>query len=245
MTLLYHGGGEIKLILWAERCTCFQFVFQKFYYKAPYIFSSFCIFALHILKKERRVTLNYKEIFHRIVLLLSSPAKAWNEIAERKEGRLVMPNFVYPMIGLCGLSEFGGAFIGREFTPDVFQVALTQCCAVAVALFGGFFLATYLIDWMGRRWFGRTEPYDKVLEFVGNSMVVTFVLDIVSGLFSIMLLHWILQIYTFVVVFEGARQMLKVTEEKLTEYTVATTLIVLICPALIEFVFTKLSVILN
>lgn len=189
--------------------------------------------------------MSYKEIFHRIVLLLSSPAKAWTEIAERGEGRLVMFNFVYPMIGLCGLSEFAGAFIGREFTPDVFQVALTQCCALAVALFGGFFLAAYLLDKVGRRWFGRTDAYDRIQEFVGYSMVVTFVLDIVSGLFSIMLLHWILQIYTIVVVFEGARQMLKVAEDKLTGYTVTATLIVLMCPAIIEFVFTKLSVILN
>lgn len=189
--------------------------------------------------------MSYKEIFHRIVLLLSSPAKAWTEIAERREGRLVMPNFVYPMIGLCGLSEFVGAFIGREFTPDVFQVALTQCCALAVALFGGFFLAAYLVDKVGHRWFGRTDSYDSILEFVGYSMVVTFVLDIVSGLFSIMLLHWILQIYTIVVVFEGARQLLKVAEDKLTGYTVTATLIVLVCPAIIEFVFTKLSVILN
>ena len=176
---------------------------------------------------------------------MSSPAKAWNEIAERKEGRLVMPNFVYPMIGLCGLSEFGGAFIGREFSPDVFQIALTQCCALAVALFGGFFLAAYLVDKIGRRWFDRADSYDRILEFVGYSMVVTFVLDIVSGLFSIMLLHWILQIYTIVVVFEGARQMLKVAEDKLPGYTVVMTLIVLVCPAIFEFVFTKLSIILN
>lgn len=189
--------------------------------------------------------MSYKEIFQRIILLLSSPAKAWNEIAERKEGRLVMPNFVYPMIGLCGLSEFGGAFIGREFSPDVFQIALTQCCALAVALFGGFFLAAYLVDKIERRWFDRADSYDRILEFVGYSMVVTFVLDIVSGLFSIMLLHWILQIYTIVVVFEGARQMLKVAEDKLTGYTVVMTLIVLVCPAIIEFVFTKLSIILN
>lgn len=189
--------------------------------------------------------MNYKELYHRIVLLLSSPAKAWTEIAERNEGRLVLSDFVYPMIGLCGLSEFIGVFIGKEFTPDVFQVALTQCCALVVALFGGFFLAAYLVDKVGRRWLGRTDSYDRVQEFVGYSMVVTFVLDIVSGLFSIMLLHWILQIYTIVVVFEGARQLLKVEESKLAGYTVATTLIVLVCPAIIEFVFTKLSVILN
>ena len=63
--------------------------------------------------------------------------------------------------------------------------------------------------------------------------------------FSITLLHWILQLYTLFVVFEGARRFLKVQETKLTSYTVVATVLILLSPALIEFVFNKLSVILN
>lgn len=62
---------------------------------------------------------------------------------------------------------------------------------------------------------------------------------------SIVLLHWILQIYTIVIVFEGVRRWLKIPEYSQTAFTVVATVIILVCPALIEFIFNKLSVILN
>ena len=81
--------------------------------------------------------------------------------------------------------------------------------------------------------------------FVGYSMTVLFVLDIINGLISIEILHWILQLYTVVVVFEGARRFLEIPESKLTSYTVVASVLILLSPVMIEFVFNKLSVILN
>lgn len=188
--------------------------------------------------------MNYKELFHRVVALLSSPAKAWEDIEKRGEERLVLPGFVYPMIGLCGLSEFIGAFIGRDFMPDVFQVALTRSCGVAVSLFIGFFLASYLLKMMNER-FECDKSEGDIQVFVGYSMVVTFVLQIISGLFSILIIHWILQIYTLFVVFEGARRLMKIPEHRLTMYTILATVIILLSPTVIEFIFNKLSVTLN
>lgn len=189
--------------------------------------------------------MNYKDLFQQVVALLSAPGKAWDEIAERGRFKEVAPAFVYPLVGLCGLSTFIGAFVGKGMNADVFQVALTQCCAVAVALFGGFFLAAYLMGRLHMRWLRQRVDPDVMLTFVGYSMVVTLVLDIVSGLLSIALLHWILQIYTFVVVYEGGRRLLKVSEDKQTVWTVLATLTILVCPAVIEFLFNRLSVILN
>ncbi len=37
--------------------------------------------------------------------------------------------------------------------PQSFQYAMTQCCAVAVSLFGGYFLAAYLINGLRVRMF--------------------------------------------------------------------------------------------
>ena len=121
--------------------------------------------------------MDYKSLFQQIVTLLSTPGKAWSEIAERGVGRSIMPAFVYPLIGLCGLSEFIGTFIGKDFSSIMFQIALTRCCAVAVALFGGFFLSAYLLDKLNRKWLGRKDSYDRMLVCVGYSMVVTFVLN--------------------------------------------------------------------
>ena len=177
--------------------------------------------------------------------LLSSPAKAWEEISRKNEERIVLSTFVYPMIGLCGLSEFIGAFIGRDFLPEVFQLALTRCCAVAVSLFIGFFLASYLLKIINERWFDCQKSEEQIQVFVGYSLVVTFVLEIISGLFSILIIHWILQIYTLFVVFEGARCIMKIPEVKLTMYSIVATLVILLSPTLIELIFNKISVTLN
>ena len=141
--------------------------------------------------------------------------------------------------------EFIGAFIGKDISPEMFQVALTRCCAVAVALFSGFFLSVYLLNKLSMNWLKTGDSNRRMQVFVGYSMVVTFVLGIISGLFSIALLHWILQIYTLVVVFEGVRRWLNVAERLQMLFTIVATLIILVCPALIEFLFNRLSVILN
>ena len=169
--------------------------------------------------------MNYKDLFNRVVLLISSPAKAWAEINTEEDRRKVLGTFVYPMIGLCGLS----VFIGTIF----------------VSLFGGYFLAAYAVNQLGKKLLNRGEQYELNQQFVGYAMVVTFVVDIISGLFSISILHWILQFYTVFVVYEGARTLMKVEEAKLTRYTLIASVIVIVCPALIAAVFNELSVILN
>lgn len=189
--------------------------------------------------------MNYKELFHKMAFLLSSPGRFWEKEAAEEEGSRMMSEYVYPLIGLCGLSEFIGTFIGRDVSTEFFQWALTRCCAVAVALFGGFFLAAYLLDKISWRWFDKYLPKDKLQVFVGYSMTVLFVLDIVNGLVSIEILHWILQLYTVLVVFEGARRFLGIAESKLTSYTVVASILILLSPIVIESVFNKLSVILN
>ena len=90
--------------------------------------------------------MNYKALFQIAMSLISSPAKAWEEI-RLEDRRAVLTVFVYPMIGLCGLSVFIGALWTNGWGgPQSFQLAMTQCCAVAVALFGGYFLAAYAIN---------------------------------------------------------------------------------------------------
>ena len=76
-------------------------------------------------------------------------------------------------------------------------------------------------------------------------MVVIFVLNIVSSLFSIVILHWILQIYTIVVVFEGVRRWLEVPERRQVLFTLFATITILVCPMFIEYVFNELTVFLN
>lgn len=177
--------------------------------------------------------------------MISAPAKAWEEIGNEGNRRRVMSEFVYPMIGLCGLSVFIGTFIGNTAGASAFQIAMTRCCATFVSLFGGFFLASYLTNLLGKQILGREDEMELNQQFVGYAMVVTFVLDIITGLFSLSILRWILQFYTVFVAYEGARSLMNVEDKDLTRYSLIASVIIMICPGLIAAIFDKLSIILN
>ena len=189
--------------------------------------------------------MNYRELFKRAVLLVSSPVKAWEEIGDEPDCRKVMEGFVYPMIGFCGLSVFIGTFIGNTAGASAFHIAMTRCCAVFISLFGGFFLSAWITNLLGKQLLGRGDEMDLNRQFVGYSMVVTFLLDIVSGLFSISLLSWLLQFYTIFVVYEGSRTLMEVDRKHLTRYSLMASVVIIVCPSLIATVFDKLSLILS
>ena len=191
--------------------------------------------------------MNYKGLFHRVISLLSTPGKAWDDIKVENAGNRVLMEFAYPLIGLCGLSEFiGTVFKGTTGASILFQEAMTRCCAVAVSLFGGLFLSAYVLNMLNRKWTKTNISYERMLAFSCYTMVVIFVLNIVRGLFpESIVLHLILQLYTVVIAFEGIRRWLNMKAESQTAFTVVATITLLVCPAVIEFVFNKLSMILN
>lgn len=79
-------------------------------------------------------------MFNRIVVLISSPAKAWEEISNETDKQKVMNGFVYLMIGLCGLAVFIGTFFGNSADAnEAFTIAMRNCCSTFISLFGGFF----------------------------------------------------------------------------------------------------------
>ena len=191
--------------------------------------------------------MNYKELFNIALRLISSPAKAWEEISIEEDRRKVFTEFVYPMIGLCGLAVFlGSLFTNGWGGPESFQIAMTHCCAVAVSLFGGYFLAAYVINRLQVRMFGMPHNLLLTQQFAGYALVVIFSLRIITGLlpdFSI--LGWLLQFYIVYVVWEGAPVMMGVEEKNRLRFTLLTSLLLIICPVVIEIVFNKLTAILN
>ena len=123
-----------------------------------------------------------------MVLLISSPAKAWEEIRFNTDRRAVFTEFVYPMIGLCGLSEFIGSMLEYGWSgPQSFQLAMTQCCAVAVALFGGYFLAAFAINHLGVRLFGLKNDI-----LLAQQLVSTTYITISTIVFLVFILYLLL-----------------------------------------------------
>ena len=191
--------------------------------------------------------MDYKALFHIAMLLISSPAKAWEEIRLEEDRRKVFTAFVYPMIGLCGLSVFIGSLLTNGWGgPQSFQIAMTNCCAVAVALFGGYFLAAYAINEMGVRMFGMPANAPLTQQFAGYALVVPFLLQIVTGLLpDFRIIAWLFQFYIVYVVWEGAPILMQVEEKVRLKYTLFSSVLLILCPTVIQFVFNKLTAILN
>mgnify|MGYP000042055435 CR=1 FL=1 len=189
--------------------------------------------------------MNYKELFNRLLLLISSQAFAGEEILIEEDKRKVLGGFVYPLIGLCGLSVFLGS-ISFDFEVFTLQAAMTKACSILVSLFGGYFLAAYLVNLYGIKALKREPELILCQQFVGYSMSVLFVLDIVLGLFpSFFILRWILQFYIVWVVWEGAQKLMEVKEEKLLSYTLVVSAIIILSPIVLKMLFDYLSVTLR
>ena len=190
--------------------------------------------------------MNYKDLFHIAILLISSPARAWEEIS-LEDRRKVFTTFVYPMIGLCGLSVFIGSLMKMGWDgPQSFQYAMTQCCAVAVSLFGGYFLAAYLINGLRVRMFAMGNDIPLVQQFAGYALVVSFMLKIIIGILpDFNIIGLLLQFYIVYVVWEGASTLMEVEEKDRLRFTIISSILLIACPMLIQFIFNKLTMVLN
>ncbi len=191
--------------------------------------------------------MDYKELIHITLRLISSPAQAWEEIRLEEDRRKVFTAFVYPMIGLCGLSVFIGSLLTMGWGgPQSFQYAMTRCCAVAVALFGGYFLAAYLINVMGVRWMRIPDQLPLVQQFAGYALVVVFLLRIVLGILpDFQIIAILLQFYTVYIVWEGSARLLRVADASRLRFTLMTSVVLIVCPMVIEWIFNELTVVLN
>ena len=179
--------------------------------------------------------------------LISSPAKAWEEIRLVEDKRKVHTDFVYPMIGLCALSVFLGSLFTHGWGgPQSFQIAMTECCVVAVSLFAGYFLAAYAVNEVSVQMFDMPNNMPAAQQFAGYSLVVTFLVYIVSGILpAFAFIGIILQFYIIYIVWEGAPILMDVKEDVRLKYTIIVSVLLILCPVIIQFTFKKLLFFFN
>ncbi len=185
------------------------------------------------------------------MLLISSPAKAWEEISLEEDKRKGLATFVYPMIGLCGMAVFASVFLYNIGSEDLtrnqlFQLAMTRCCGVFVAFFAGYFLAAKTVSKMARSMFRVDCDLARAEQIVGYAMVVPFILKIIVEIVpAFLILKLIFQFYIIYIIWEGARVLLKMSENKSTWFSIFSSLVIIFCPIIIELIFNKLTVVLN
>ena len=156
-------------------------------------------------------------------------------------------SFVYPMIGLCGLSVFLGALWKQGWgEPTGFQYAMRLCCAAAVSLFGGYFLAAWGIDELGSRLFRLRHDVQRARCFAGYASVMTFVLQIVTGILpDFYIIALFVEFYTVYIVWEGSMRMMQVSEPLRLRFTLLASALLIACPILVRVLFDYLSVSLS
>ena len=83
-------------------------------------------------------------------------------------------------------------------------------------------------------------------QFAGYSLVVPFLLHIIIGVlpdFSVIGL--LLQFYIVYVVWEGTSTLMKVGEKDRLRFTILSSVLLIVCPSSIQWIFNKLTIALN
>ena len=186
--------------------------------------------------------MNYKELFKRLFALIATPRKTWTEISTESPRRDVMGSFVYPLIALCGLAVLLNTFIRDGLARSVYQPAIMEMCSYCVALFGGFFLAAWLLDMLRQKYLDHAADMPGSQLFVGYTMGVVFLANLLTILFpQFFIFKWILQFYVLYVVWEGSDVIFALSEDKRLPFTVLASVAVAFSPAIIRALFNMLS----
>lgn len=181
----------------------------------------------------------YKEIFRRVIAIISQPGKAWEMLVKKEEkGDEFLSRFVYPLIGLVTVA----AFLGVLFTRKEFDIelALKSSIKTLVSSFGGFYLGAYLLNEVWSGFFKQEKDMKLCQRFVGYSSSMMFALNIVLMLLPEFFFLRIFILYTFYIIWEGAGPYMQVEEPARLKFAGITTVIILLTPALIEFVLFML-----
>jgi hypothetical protein len=181
----------------------------------------------------------FSEIFKIIVAIISQPLKTWEILAKKEEeGEIFLSRFVYPLIGVVSVA----AFVGVLFTRKEFDVelALKSSIRTLVSAFGGFYLASYLLNEFWQAFFNREKNLKLCQCFVGYASSLMFALNIVLTLLPEFFFLRIFVLYTFYIVWEGAKPYMQIEEAERMKFVGITTTLILLTPWMIEIVLSML-----
>ncbi len=176
----------------------------------------------------------YKDLISWVIAIISQPGKAWKELSQKEEkGDEYLTRFVYPLIGLVTIA----AFIGILFTQKEFNIelALKSAIKTLVSLFGGFFLASYLLN----EWWGSLFKQEKDIKlcqrFVGYSSSMMYALNILLMILPVSDFFFlrIFVLYTVYIVWEGAVPYMNVNEKDRLKFTMLASALIVLLPEII------------
>ena len=180
----------------------------------------------------------WRDIFVTVIQLIVASPAAWKEIdQEDRTPESFTGRFLYPIFGIIALASFVG---GLWFTRDGdLQGALKDTIVSIVALFGGFYIASYALNEAAPR-FGQKKNLPRFQQFVGYSSVVLYALYAITPFLPDFFILWLLVFYTLYLVNTGAALYLKIVPEKRVNFSILAFLLVVLTPTLIRLLFSFL-----
>lgn len=189
----------------------------------------------------------YKEIVKLVIMMISQPTKTWKMLQERREKderetgsiryEAFQSDYLYPFIGILTVAAFFSVCTRQEF--DIEQ-ALKSAIVTFVSTFGGFYLASYLLNELWQGFFKKEKNLPLCQMFVGFSSVLMFTLDIVWMLLPDFFFLYIFIVYTFYIVWEGSTVFMQIEETAQMKFTVFASVLIIAMPHLIEKVLILL-----
>ncbi len=177
-------------------------------------------------------------IIQTIFFLITSPRKGWIRIIDKKtEQQDFINNFLFPVFGFISVTTFAGAMWLAE-NADI-RWALKQTIVAVSALFGGFYLVSYVLSELFPK-FGLDKNMNAAQQFVGYSSVVLYVLFLIMPLLFGLSPLWFLLIYTLYIVYTGTAEFLSVIENKRLSFTVIASLLIVLVPVTIKILLELL-----
>lgn len=180
----------------------------------------------------------WRDIFVTVIQFIVASPRAWKEIDQ--EDRTLegfTSRFLYPIFGIIALASFVG---GLWFTRDGdLQGALKDTIVSVVAVFGGFYIASYALNEAAPR-FGQKKDLHRFQQFVGYSSVVLYALYTITSFLPDFFILWLLVLYTLYLVYTGAAIYLKVLPEKRVNFSILASVLVVLTPTLIRVLFSFL-----
>ena len=178
----------------------------------------------------------WREIVGIITQLLVATPKAWKDIyrEKRSEGEF-LNNYLHPMFGLIAFTSFIGGLLFS--TNGGIESALKQAIVGVVAVYGGYFIASYVLNEMAEK-FNLKKNMPMFKKYVGLSSVIIYLLYLITPFFPDFIILWLLALYTVHLLYTGAQYYLKVDKDKHLNFTLLSSAVTLFTPAAINLLFS-------
>jgi hypothetical protein len=181
-----------------------------------------------------------RNLFNTTIGLIFKPSEAWKNLRAKRtdDYESFLSDYIYPYMGMIAVAAFVGVlFTRKEFD---FQIALKTSILEFLSAFGGFFLASYILNELWRTFFHQESDMKLCRSFVGYASSLMFALTIIESLLPAIFFLGFFSLYTIYIVWEGAVPYMEVKESDQFRFVTIATIIILLTPIVIHFILRLL-----